>query len=459
MLLACAIGGLVAGLSLLGGDDDAAAQRSARPNVVVVMTDDQDVRSLRVMSTVREQLRRSGTTFTNSFATFPLCCPSRSTFLTGQYAHNHGVQDNEPPAGGYAAFDDSRTLPISLRAAGYRTGLVGKYLNGYSTRRVPPGWSDWHALMRHHNRMYGYVLNENGRSRSYGSRPRDYQTDVLARKAAGFIDRASRGRKPFFLTLATGAPHSETGREPGARNPRPAPRHRDRFRRTQLPRPPSFNEADISDKPAFVRSEPLIRGQALKTLAGRHRGRLGSLLAVDDAVRRLVAELRDAGELANTLIVFTSDNGFLLGEHRLTAKTKLYEESARVPLLMRGPGVPRGVERRQITGNIDLAPTILDVTGAQPRRLMDGRSLIPLARSPGAASARDILFENQGSAAVRTSRYLYAEHRSGETELYDLRADPFQLRSRHDDPALAPTRALLEQRLRELEDCAGASCR
>jgi arylsulfatase A-like enzyme len=446
-------------LAPVGGQNDAHAGSGQRPNVVVVMTDDQDARSVRVMRGVQQQLAGHGATFTNSFATFPLCCPSRATFLTGQYAHNHDVRDNEPPAGGYEAFDDSRTLPISLRRAGYRTALFGKYLNGYKGSRVPPGWSEWHVLTRYPHRMYGYTLNENGRLRSYGSRPQDYQTDVLARKAAGFIDRASRRSRPFFLAMTPTAPHHESGRKPGSRNPRPAPRHSDRFRRASLPRPPSFNEADVSDKPAFIRDRPLIQGDALDRLAGKYRGRLGSLLAVDDAVRRLVSELRDAGELANTVFFFTSDNGYFLGEHRLVEKTHLYEEGARVPLIMRGPGVPEGVKRPQIAGNIDLAPTILDFTGAAPLRTMDGRSLLPLARRPGVAADRDILLENQSSEAVRTQRYMYAEHPGGETELYDLRTDPYQLRSRHGDPALATVRARLAQRLAELRNCAGANCR
>jgi len=208
-----------------------------------------------------------------------------------------------------------------------------------------------------------------------------------------------------------------------------------------------------------VRKQDRLTAVERRELERRYQDRLTSLLAVDDAVKRIVAELRDAGELANTLVVFTSDNGYLLGEHRLVAKGNLYEESVDVPLIMRGPGIPNDVARSQIAGNIDLAPTILDFTGVEPLRTMDGRSLLPLARRRGAASDRDILFENQHSTAVRTQRYMYAEHPNAEFELYDLRSDPFQLRSRHDDPALADVRATLAQRLAQLEDCAGQSCR
>jgi len=454
---ALAAAGLLGGLGPAGGADDARARPGDRPNVVVIMTDDQDAKSVRVMRGVRRQLGGSGATFQNFFATFPVCCPSRATFLTGQYAHNHGVRGNTPPNGGVQAFNDSRTLPIALRRAGYRTGYVGRYLNGYDSREVPPGWSDWRVgVGKGAFKMYDYNLNENGRFVRYGRKPADYQTDVYARKATRFISKS--GSKPFFLTFAPIAPHGDPTRTRPP-NPEPAPRDRGAFADEPLPSPPSFNELDVSDKPQFVRKQDRITAAERGKLERRHQDRLASLLAVDDAVKRIVAELRDAGELRDTLIIFTSDNGYLLGEHRLVAKGNLYEESVGVPLIMRGPGIPRGVTRPQIAGNIDLAPTILDFTGVQPLRVMDGRSLLPLARRRGVAADRDILLENQHSTALRTQRYMYAEHPGGELELYDLRSDPFQLRSRHDDPALAGVRATLAQRLAELEDCAGPSCR
>jgi len=454
---ALAAAGLLGGLGPAGGGDDARAGPADRPNVVVIMTDDQETESLQVMRGVRRQLGGSGTTFDNFFATFPVCCPSRATFLTGQYAHNHGVRGNLPPEGGVQAFNDSRTLPIALRGAGYRTGYVGRYLNGYDSRQVPPGWSDWRVgVGKGAFKMYDYNLNENGRFVRYGNKRADYQTDVYARKATRFISK--RSSKPFFLTFAPLAPHGDPSRTRPP-NPEPAPRHRGAFADRPLPKPPSYNELDVSDKPLFVRKVDRLTAAEGRKLERRYQDRLASLLAVDDAVKRIVAELRDAGELANTLIVFTSDNGYLLGEHRLVAKGNLYEESVDVPLIMRGPGIPRDVARPQIAGNIDLAPTILDFTGVEPLRTMDGRSLLPLARRRGAASDRDMLFENQHSTAVRTQRYMYAEHPNAEFELYDLRSDPFQLRSRHDDPALAGVRATLARRLAELEDCAGQSCR
>lgn len=440
------------------------ATAAERPNVVVIMTDDQDASSMRVMRGVERQLAGKGTTFSNAFATFPLCCPSRATFLTGQYGHNHGVMSNHPPEGGYSAFDDSGTLPVAMRRAGYRTGYVGKYLNGYQAQArqdpstIPPGWSYWHALVG--GRMYKYGMNDNGRLRHYGRRARNYQTDVLARYSRHFIRQASRGRRPFFLSLMTFAPHTETGRRL-APNPRSAPRHRGAFSRARLPRSPSFDEADVSDKPQSVRSRPRLDDDARQAILDQYRARLASLLAVDDAVKGIVAALRRSGELRNTLIVFTSDNGFLLGEHRLRGKVELYEEAARVPLVMRGPGVPRGVTRPQVVGNIDLAPTIMDVAGATPRRLPDGVSLLPMARNATRGRDRSLLLENRRSAAVRSSRHMYAEHASGEQELYELLADPFQLESIHeaDDPGTEAVRARLAARLETLQECAGAGCR
>jgi N-acetylglucosamine-6-sulfatase len=459
LLLALATLGWFAATALMQGEDQASARRGGKPNVVVVMTDDQERKSVGVMRTVKRELADKGTTFKNAFATFPTCCPSRATYLTGKYAHNHGVMGNHPPNGGVEVFDDSRTLPIALKRAGYRTSYVGRYLNGYRGRKVPPGWSDWHVpIGRSAFRMYRYELNENGRVNRYGKKSKNYATDVYADLAASFIRRSSRGPKPFFLTLAPVAPHSDTTRS-NPPNPQPARRDIGRFADKKLPRPRSFNEADVSDKPFFVRKHEPFKRKAIRGLERRYQDRLESLLAVDDAVDLMIDELREARELRDTLVVFTSDNGFMLGQHRLTAKNKFYEESAGVPLILSGPGVPNGVRRKQVVGNIDLAPTILDLAGARALRKPDGRSLLPLARKAGKAKGREILLENQQSAAVRTRRYVFADHAGEEAELYDLRRDPFELESRHDAPQFAGVRSRLEQRLEQLRNCAGASCR
>ncbi len=437
----------------------------ARPNVVVVMTDDQDVKAMGVVKETLRQVGAQGTTFRRFFATTPRCCPSRATFLTGQYAHNHGVIGG---SGGYGAatfqqFRDGNTLPVALRRAGYRTGYVGKYLNGYgdrgsNPRYVPPGWDSWRAPVRGTaTHQFDYVLNENRHLRRYGSGSSDYQTDVYARKAVAFIKQSAAGSKPFFLAVAPSSPHGERGLDV-ARSPRPAPRDRGAFEGKGLPTPPSFNERDVSDKPYFVRRVDRLNSSERNQLRERYQDRLASLLAVDDAVAKLLRELRDTGQLGNTVVMFTSDNGYLLGEHRLTDKTVLYEESVRVPLIVRGPGFPRGVDRHQVTGNIDLAPTILDVADAEPLRKMDGISLVPLARNAGAESDRGILLENKLSVAVRTPGYMYAHHPRGARELYDMRRDPYQRESRHAAAGYRTRREALSARLRQLEDCAGETC-
>jgi arylsulfatase A-like enzyme len=433
---------------------DALAQAPpAPPNVVVVMTDDQDAASLRVMDAVRARIADRGATFERFFATYPLCCPSRATFLTGQYAHNHGLLSNTPPDGGYPGFTGADTaLPVALDAAGYRTGLVGKYLNWYPPDApVPPGWDVWRAAVaRGPVTSYDYKLRLGDRLIRYGSEPADFRTDVYADLAVRYIEQ-SKG-SPFFLTVAPSAPHVE-----GDGLPSPGPGYDGRFDADTLPKPPSFDEADVSDKPSFLRKPPLSPDDETR-LTALHRARLASLLPVDRLVDRLIDALRDAGELANTYVIFTSDNGFLLGEHRLTGKGKLYEEGTRVPLVIRGPGVPAGEVHRHLVGNIDLAPTILDAAGTQPVAPVDGRSLLPLAGDPTIDWRREILLENSVSTAIRTASYSYAEHPDGEAELYDLRTDPFQLESLHADPDQRARIQRLSQRLAEIRDCAGADC-
>jgi arylsulfatase A-like enzyme len=446
-----------------------AAAADSRPNVVVIMTDDQTVESLRVMSNVKRLLRDRGATFAKSFVGFALCCPSRATFLTGQYGHNNGVLGNMPPDGGYAKLDHSNTLAVWLQNAGYNTVHLGKYLNGYGRTdptEIPAGWTEWRGSVDPSTyRFYGYTLNENGTLVTY---ERPYQTDLYARKAANIIRRRAAQAAPFFLWVAFLAPHSGGPRESddpqGLGTPVPAPRHRNQFASEPLPRPPSFNEADVSDKPIGIRSRPRLSRDRIRAIRENYQQRLESLLAVDEAVAKIVAALRESGELRNTLIVFTSDNGFFHGEHRVPAgKVLLYEPSIRVPLIMRGPGIPGGLRLTQHVSNIDLAPTIVDATSATAGRTMDGRSLFPLFADPTLRLGRDLLVERMPGdgnfSAIRTPRYLYAEYWNGERELYDLARDPHELASRHADPAYAAIQADLAARLARLRVCAGETCR
>jgi arylsulfatase A-like enzyme len=369
-------------------------------------------------------------------------------------------------------------LAIWLRRAGYHTAMIGKYLNGYENDpSVPRGWSEWRAAAPYTQKVYRYNLNENGTLIRYGDDRLDFKQDVLTRKAVHLVRRQAPKAQPFFLWLTYTASHSG-GPDPNPHPPsncqgsaKPAPRHARAFDSEPLPRTPNFNEADVSDKPFEIRSRPRLSPGWIADIQRRYRCRLESLLSVDDGVKSIIDELRANSELAKTVVVFTSDNGFFAGEHRLPGgKTHIYEESIRVPLVMRGPGIPRGVTVRDLSINADLAPTIVDLANASPGHPMDGRSLIPVVRQPGLEQGRQLLIEKgiahsgpnstePSFAAIRTPRYLYAAHSTGERELYDLHEDPFELASRHADPRYASVRASLAARLRALRTCAGPSCR
>ena len=482
LLLAAVV--CVAGLP---GDSGAkkGGKKQKRPNIVVVMTDDQTVESMRVMPILDATLAEKGVTFDNNFASFPLCCPSRSTFLTGQYPDNHGVRTNQPPGGGFSKLDHGNTLPVWLEGAGYVTAHIGKYLNGYGTTSldtdVPPGWTEWYGAIDDPDgytggtyTMYGYTLNENGAIVHYGGTPDQenafvYQTDVYSSKAQDFVHRRAPSRKPFFLSVAPLAPHSESAAcMCVGNNPRAAPRHEGLLSLQAAPRTPSFNEADVSDKPQNIRSLTTMGAGATAAADARYRARLESLLAVDEMVGNLVSAVRSEGELKRTVFIFTADNGFFHGEHRVrTGKVLHYEESSGVPLVIRGPSLPRNQHRSQLAANIDLAPTILDFANAKSRRLMDGRTLMPMIEDRRFEPGRAVLIEgfNGGDetdpegadvsySAVRTDRYVYAE--TGlEQELYDLTTDPFQLQSRHNDASLAPVKAALDALLAKLTSCSG----
>jgi arylsulfatase A-like enzyme len=445
-----------------------------RPNVVVVMTDDQAIGSLRFLPKVRRELVQHGETFSRAFVTTPECCPSRATFLTGQYAHNHGVLSADPPEGGYPALADrDNILPAWLQEAGYRTGQVGKYLNGYGVARlgsdpteVPAGWDYWEVPADHSEyRMYGYLLNENGRLHRYGYQPADYQTDVLSDKAAAFL-RAGPSGQPFFLSVAPVAPHGEGVLEgwPSAnRDPRPAPRDLGALRSLPMPHPAAYGRP-VGDAPQPIRvrerrSARWLDGGALRA---SFLGRSESLLAVDRLVGRLVRILRERGELQNTYFVFTSDNGYLLGEHGMIGKNLPYDEDVRVPLVVRGPGIRAGSQSDAMVANIDMAPTIVRIAGAVSGRRMDGRSLLPLLRGRRDAIRHELVLEylatDQAFRAIRTDRYALQRYREGGSELYDLRSDPAELHNIAHRNAAEDLRTRLAARLHRLSRCVGAGC-
>jgi arylsulfatase A-like enzyme len=477
----------------------AAPARAAEgpPNVVLLMTDDQTVRDMQVLTRTRAAIGAQGVTFTDYRASFPLCCPARSTMLTGQYAHNHQVLGNKPPRGGYGRLDKVHTLPVALQQHGYVNAHIGKYLNGYERkpfRNIPPGWSDWHGTLRTY-RMYGFQLNDNGAVHTYGKlhteNKRLYQTNVLRRIATRFIRSRAHAASPFYLSVAFLAPHAEIF-DGFSHAPRPDPDDVGRFAHKPLPRDPAFDEADMSDKPAWLRRELGGPQHALKpariaAITRRFRSRQETLLAVDRTVEAIVNTLRDTGQLRGTYIIFTSDNGFMEGQHRIqSGKVVAYEPSTALPLLMRGPGIPAGRVSREPVIDVDLAPTILDMTNtAHHGWTIDGRSMLPFAQSPARArTSRLRLIEvgpqdsrrgdlDQDGARVRrterlrlpryggvaSSRYRYMRYFSGQEELYDLARDPHEIANRVHDPRYLRTRRFLRHEFQRLRDCVGAACR
>jgi arylsulfatase A-like enzyme len=507
------------------------AAKDGRPNILVVMTDDQSVADVAKMPNVRRLLARQGTTFSNAVDSFPLCCPSRATFITGQYAHNHGVVGNFWPFGWYGMKNRANTLPAWLQRSGYRTALVGKWLNGYGARdahgEVPKGFDIWRGLLDVSAYDYfNFVMNVNGKLKTWGDadfarklvqfaeievtpnpdgvqgvinkmrelfgpapytywgteKAGDYSPDVTGKVTEGLVRAQKKAKKPFFIWWAPAAPHREDvattlmGR-PG-RDPRPAPRYAKKSSRFKLPRPRNFNEADISDKAANMRDQAhLLNADQIKQLQLDYEGRIGSLLAVDDHVKKLVKILKATHQDKNTLVVFVSDNGWMQGEHRIPGDKFLpYEESLRVPFILRGPGIPAGRTVRNQVSNIDFAATLLDVANARPGRTQDGVSLMPAARNPKRRPNRIVqieaprpLFEQDNVPinawdrpykGVRTDRYTYVVYtEAGDEELYDRRKDPSQLQSVAADPAYAAVKARLARKLAKLDNCRGRACR
>ena len=445
-----------------------------RPNFVFILTDDMDAASLQHMPRTRALIGSCGATFNNMFVVNPICTPSNVSILTGQYSHNHQILHNPPPLGGFQKFVDTggeaSNLATWLHDDGYLTGRVGKYLIGYAVgnTHVPPGWDDWHCFYEGFTPYFNYFLNENGVVVPYGVAEEDYITDVLARRAEEFVAGAEAiDDVPFFLVFAPSAPHAGEGRNGP---PTPAPRHLGSFAGATAPRTPSFNEADVSDKPLAIRNLPLLNAVRVAAIDQEYRARLESLQAVDEAVEGIIDTLDALGELEDTYIIFTSDNGYHLGQHRLFGgKGEAYEEDIRVPLLVRGPGIPEGVTLDHFALNIDFAPTITDLAGVVPGRLMDGRSLAPLLvrdTPPPQNWRKDFLVEiyrapgqpGEPVRALRTRHELFAVHASGFHELYDIREDPFQLQNLAGaaDPGYLKK---LSRRLAELVGCAGEGCR
>jgi N-acetylglucosamine-6-sulfatase len=547
----CGLGLLVAFLLLIGGQAKAVAEGRPRPSFVVIQTDDQTLEQLsavvtapggtpiEVMPNTRALIAERGVAFSRYYTPYSLCAPSRSSLLTGRYAHNDGVRGNVQPEGGFSGFAEraayTHNLPVWLQASGYRTIHVGKFLNGYgeppysTPTQVPPGWNAWHTVLNSDtdHYFYGYTLNDNGsvdgpfgdsgswETREYGQRddfgcptaplnglPCFYETDVLSRIASEEL-LGTPETTPFYLQLDYTAPHGDFRRPAG---PEPAPKYYDSLAGAPLPdnSRQGFNEGNVNDKPRFIRQAPYLSPAEIHTYRVYYQKALESLRSVDDGVKQIVETLGAMHRLSNTYIIFTSDNGFFYGQHRLVGgKFLAYEPSTHLPFLMRGPGIKPGSETGELASTIDIAPTILELAQVTPDKSIDGRSLYPYAHDTNLRTRRPLLFESfvqtddveanggaptatgepiydraataaraKGGAGatasivappknyygIRLGPYKYIEWPDGEKELYDITKDPYELNNVARDPNLFPIRAFLHKELERLETCVGRVC-
>jgi N-acetylglucosamine-6-sulfatase len=534
--------GLLAALCALAASAadraEARAPIKGRPNFVVIQTDDQTMDELyaayrpgggaeiQAMPYTLSLIADKGVTFSRYYVSYSLCCPSRVTLLTGRYAHNHNVRGNVPPNGGYPGFASrssfTHNLAPWLNGAGYRTIHIGKFLNGYGDlpfddgKTVPPGWDAWHSVLRSDtdHLFYGYTLNDNGsidgpfgdpgslETREYGKRddfgcpsapldgqPCFYETDVFNRIASEELIGTPPTR-PFYLQVDYTAPHGDFRKPAG---PEPATRHYNSFLGAPLPHTTAqgFNEGNVNDKPRFIRQAPFLTPTEAHTYRVLYQKSLESLRSIDEGVKGIVDTLGGLHRLRNTYILFTSDNGFFFGEHRLNGgKFLAYEPATHLPFLMRGPGIKPGTRSSELVANTDIAPTVLELAGVKPDASVDGRSLYPFAHDTSRRSNRPILFEsfvetndveeNGGGPpsapaarsahasitappkdyyGIRLGRYKYIEWPDGEKELYDLVKDPYELNNRVRNPNFFPVRNFLHKELVRLETCAGRTCR
>lgn len=512
--------------------------KQSRPNIVVIQTDDAIRGDLAYMPNLRRLVQNEGTNYSNFVAPYPLCGPARASFLTGQLSHNNQVLSNfRSNDGGHYTFKNlpgrlnhRNSLGPWLHRSGYRTAMVGKYLNEYGAlgrTEVPPGWDHWAGLLDNSTYDYfNYAMNVDGKIKYFGDREyataqmnlatdnamnppenfvellqsfckafdpcdyfgtqdeRVYTVEVGGNYSARFIRKSAPGKRPFFLYYSTPGPHAEDtnhaqGFRPGAPEPDPRPpaRYRDKFDKAPLPTPASFNEADVSDKATNLQNQPLLTDAQIETMGDNYRGRLGAIRAVDDQVGKIARQLRKSGELKNTFIVFDSDNGYLQGEHRLRSSKFLpYENSIRIPLLMRGPGIRAGKTLSGPAMDVDVTRTVLDMANVKPGRVMDGISLLPSAKGKKKLPKRNIplqamrpllRFPTPVTAfdlpyyGVRTSQYKYIHWSfdGDNVELYDLKQDPDELNNLAKDPARAGTVERLEAMSVRLSECRGSNCR
>lgn len=427
-----------------------------RPNIVMILTDDQRFDTIGlthsidgitpVMPHVVSELVNQGVTFENSYVTTALCAPSRSSLLAAKYSHTTGVHDNGGADGGFGAFNDASTVAVWLKAAGYHTGLYGKYLNGYGPHApyMAPGWDEWHAFKN--VAYFNYTLVENGVEVPFGNADADYSTDVLRDRAVQFI-HDSAGSTPFFLYFVPKAPHGPAT---------PAPRHAGSFSGIPPWRPPNYNEADVSDKPAWLQAIAPWDATQMATHDTFNQMQLECLQAVDEAVEAIMQALRDTGVDRNTIVIYASDNGYSWGSHRWEPKQCPYEECMRVPLVVRYPALaPLPRVESGFGLNIDHGETFAELAGATADPGAEGRSMVRLIDGTEPAWRIDFLEEHWNGqittlAQVRAVPWKYTEYVTNESELYDESVDPFELTNVVSDPGNASVVAGMAARLRVL---------
>jgi N-acetylglucosamine-6-sulfatase len=467
---------------------------TAAPNIIVILTDDQeDTGSMAYLPKI-QALARQGVTFKNSFVEFSLCAPSRSSLLTGEASHNDGITSNKPTkGGGWDTFkrDEANDLAVWLKAAGYKTALIGKYQNGYGAGKlprltsvaywsnaandwfgigapdkqhyVPPAWDLWYAFTK--VRYFDYTINENGRLHDFGHGPADYSTDVLKDRAVQFVKDQAGSTTPFFMLIATKAPHGQG--DEGKKEPAiPAPAYAQAFADVELPKTPAYDEEDVSDKAPLVAKAPRLSDALKDQIEKSYRAELQSLKSVDDLVGDLVDTLKTTGKLDNTVIFYTSDNGYVYGDHRLFGKNSVYEPSIKVPLVVTGPGIPKNETRNQLVNNLDVTATVEQLAGLKPGLVPDGRSLLPVLTDANAPWRSALLVEGGNDtskpdkryAAVRTPTQKYVRYGDGSEELYDLVADPYELDNKVKDPKYASDASTLRSLHDRLQNCVGDGC-
>lgn len=456
----------------------AAPPSPQHPNIVFVLTDDLAWNLVQFMPHVL-QMQHTGTTFSNYFVTDSLCCPSRASIFTGRLPHDTDIFTNAAPDGGFPLFhqrgEEASTFATALQSQGYQTALMGKYLNGYKPAQtlgtgkpyVPQGWNEWDVAGNAYAE-FDYPMNSNGTVTRYDQNPSDYLTDVLSGRGIQFIDREAAQHQPFLLEIATFAPHSPYT---------PAPRNAADFPGLTAPRTPAYDNLG-TDPPAWLADHPPLTPRQERRIDRAFRKRAQAVEAVDQMIGRIESELQAKGIAGNTYIVFSSDNGLHMGEHRLTpGKMTAFDTDIKVPLIVTGPGVPAGATVDQLTENIDLAPTFEELAGGSPPPTVDGHTLVPFLKGQAPTGWRDaVLIEHHGPdtiqddpdlpepgsgnppsyEAMRTPDSVYVEYADGELEYYDLTADPNEL----DNIAqsLPPSkREDLHNTLQALETCHGAA--